>query len=409
MRKRNTFLVSMELRGGTMIKYNFDKVIDRSNNYSLKWDELDKRFGRKDLLSMWVADMDFMSPKPVIDALVERAKQGIYGYTSRPDSYFESVARWMKRRHNWETKTDWMIFSPGVVPALSFIVNAFTKAGDKVIVQPPVYYPFFKVIEENGRRVVNNPLRFENGRYTMDFEDLEKKVKDPETKLLFLCSPHNPVGRVWSKEELETLGRMCIDNNVLVVSDEIHHDIVYPGIKHTPFASISEEFALNSITCTAPSKTFNLAGLQTSTIIIPNRVHYDTLRTFINRFHLLQNNAFGLVALEAAYNYGEEWLEQLLEYLEGNLRALMDGIEENTPQIKVIRPEGTYLVWLDCRDLGLNTRELNHFIINKARLALDDGSWFGIGGEGFQRINIACPRSYVREAVVRLKKGIVQL
>lgn len=392
-----------------MIKYDFDKVIDRSNNYSSKWDELEKVFGREDLLPMWVADMDFMSPKPVIDAIVARAKQGIYGYTSRPESYFESVAKWMRKRHNWEVKTDWMIFTPGVVPALSFIVNAFTNPGDKVIVQPPVYYPFFRVIEDNGRRVVNNPLLFKDGRYTMDFEDLEKKVKDPLVKLLFLCSPHNPVGRVWSKEELEKLGRICIDNNVLIISDEIHQDILYPGIRHTPFASISEEFALNSITCTSPSKTFNLAGLQTSTIIIPNKIYREVYRSFMERIHLLRNNVFGLVALEAAYTHGEEWLDQFLEYLEGNLRTLTEGMEKDIPQIKIIKPEGTYLAWMDCGNLSLDSKQLNDFMINKARLALDDGEWFGLGGKGFQRINLACPRVYINEALARLKKAVDRL
>ncbi len=389
-----------------MLKYDFDTVIERSGNYSSKWDELKKMFGRDDLLPMWVADMDFMSPQPVVDALVERAKQGIYGYTSRPESYFESVARWMKKRHNWDAKTEWMIYTPGVVPALSFIINAFTYPGDKVLVQQPVYYPFFRVIEDNGRRIVNNPLIYKDGRYTMDFDDLEEKVKDRRIKLMFLCSPHNPVGRVWTKDELIRLGRICIDNNILVVSDEIHHDILYPGVKHIPFASISEEFALSSIICTAPSKTFNLAGLQTSTIIIPNTAYYDIYRNFIKRLQLLRNNAFGLVALEAAYTHGEEWLDQLLEYLDGNLRAFTEGIEKDVPQIKVVKPEGTYLVWLDCRELGFDAHQLNDFIINKAKLAFESGYWFGHGGEGFQRVNIACPRTYVNEAVKRLKSAV---
>ena len=389
-----------------MPNYDFDKVIDRSKNYSSKWDELGKMYGRDDLLPLWVADMDFMSPKPVIEAIEARAKQGIYGYTSKPESYFESVARWMKKRHDWDVKTDWMIFSPGVVPALSFIVNALTHPGDKILVQSPVYYPFFKVIENNGRRVVNNPLLFNDGRYTMDFDDLEEKVKDPQVKLLFLCSPHNPVGRVWTEEELKKLGRICIDNNILIISDEIHQDILYPGVKHTPFASISEEFALNSITCTAPSKTFNLAGLQTSSIVIPNKIYYDVYKNFMTGIHLLRNNAFGLVALEAAYTYGEEWLDQFLEYLDGNLKTLSEGIEKDIPQIKIIKPEGTYLVWMNCRELGFDSKHLSDFMINKARLALDDGYWFGTGGEGFQRINLACPRAYVNEALTRLKKAV---
>ena len=266
------------------MKYNFDEIIDRSNNYSSKWDNLELMFGRDDLLSMWVADMDFLCANPVTDAVVERAKQGIYGYTSRPSSYFESVVQWMKKRHNWDVKTEWMLFSPGVVPALSFMVNTFTHPGDKVIVQPPVYYPFFSVIKDNGRQIVNNPLIYKDGRYYMDFDDLESKAQDPQVKLLILCSPHNPVGRVWTKKELIRLGEICIKNNILVISDEIHCDILYPGITHTPFASVSEEFALSSLTCTAPSKTFNLAGLQTSTIIIPNKIYYNEYKNFWNGF-----------------------------------------------------------------------------------------------------------------------------
>ncbi|HHU70138.1 MAG TPA: pyridoxal phosphate-dependent aminotransferase [Thermoanaerobacterales bacterium] len=388
------------------MKYNFDEIIDRSNNYSSKWDNLELMFGRDDLLSMWVADMDFLCANPVTDAVVERAKQGIYGYTSRPSSYFESVVQWMKKRHNWDVKTEWMLFSPGVVPALSFMVNTFTHPGDKVIVQPPVYYPFFSVIKDNGRQIVNNPLIYKDGRYYMDFDDLESKAQDPQVKLLILCSPHNPVGRVWTKKELIRLGEICIKNNILVISDEIHCDILYPGITHTPFASVSEEFALSSLTCTAPSKTFNLAGLQTSTIIIPNKIYYNEYKNFLERVHLTQNNAFGLVALQAAYRHGEEWLDQLLAYLDENLRTLIESIDREIPQIKVVRPEGTYLVWLDCRGLGLDTEQLNDLMINKARVAFDDGIWFGIGGEGFQRINIACPRAYIHEAVKRIKKAV---
>ena len=288
----------------------------------------------------------------------------------------------------------------------AFMVNTFTHPGDKVIVQPPVYYPFFSVIKDNGRQIVNNPLIYKDGRYYMDFDDLESKAQDPQVKLLILCSPHNPVGRVWTKKELIRLGEICIKNNILVISDEIHCDILYPGITHTPFASVSEEFALSSLTCTAPSKTFNLAGLQTSTIIIPNKIYYNEYKNFLERVHLTQNNAFGLVALQAAYRHGEEWLDQLLAYLDENLRTLIESIDREIPQIKVVRPEGTYLVWLDCRGLGLDTEQLNDLMINKARVAFDDGIWFGIGGEGFQRINIACPRAYIHEAVKRIKKAV---
>lgn len=391
------------------MKYDFDKIIDRKNDYSSKWNDIQKMFGRDDLLPMWVGDMDFESPQPVIDALVERAKKGVYGYTSTPPSYFESVAQWMKKRHNWNVETDWMVYTPGVVTALSFIINAFTNPGDKVIVQQPVYYPFFRVIEENGRRLVNNPLVYKDGKYTIDFNDLEEKAKDRRIKLMFLCNPHNPVGRVWTKEELTMLGKICIENNILVVSDEIHQDIVYPGSTHVPFASISEEFALSSITCTSPSKTFNLAGLQTATIIIPNTVYYDIYKNFLKRLELMNNHIFGMVAQEAAYSCGEEWLNQLLEYLAGNLKLLIDEIEREIPQLKAIRPEGTFFVWLDCTSLGLDPHQLSDFMTNKAKLALESGYWFGTGGEGFERINIACPRVYIAEAVKRLKTAIREI
>jgi len=358
---------------------------------------------------MWVADMEFRSPKPVIEAIKKAAEHGIYGYTSRPDSYYQAIIEWMERRHHWKVKKDWLAFSPGVVPALSFIIRAFTQAGDKVVVQPPVYYPFFKVIENNGCHVVNNPLKLSNKKYFMDWEDLERKVDDPRVKLLILCSPHNPVGRVWQKEELIILGEICLKHNIIVVSDEIHADILFEGHKHTPFATISPAFAHNSITCTAASKTFNLAGLQTSTIIIPNKKYYKIYKNILESLALDENNVFGLVALEAAYRYGEEWLEQLLPYLNENLEFLMKYFKERIPKIKVIKPEGTYLIWLDCRQLGLNTKDLNNLMIKKARVALDDGYWFGAEGKGFMRINIACPRSFLEEGLKRIERAVKNL
>ncbi|HER24917.1 MAG TPA: pyridoxal phosphate-dependent aminotransferase [Candidatus Atribacteria bacterium] len=388
------------------MKYDFDKVIDRTNYHSVKWDELDTIFGAKDILPMWVADMEFRSPKPVIEAIRKAAEHGIYGYTSRPDSYYQAIIGWMEKRHHWKVKKDWLAFSPGVVPALSFIIRAFTEPGDKVVIQPPVYYPFFRVIENNGCHVVNNPLKFGNKKYFMDYDDLERKVSDPRVKLLILCSPHNPVGRVWQKEELIILGEICIKHNIMVVSDEIHADILFKGHKHTPFAKISPAYAHNSITCTAPSKTFNLAGLQTSTIIIPNKKYYKIYQNILDSLTLNENNVFGLVALESAFRYGEEWLEQLLTYLKTNLEFLSRYFRENIPKIKVIKPEGTYLIWLDCRQLGLNVQDLNNLMINKAKVALDDGCWFGIGGEGFMRINIACPRSMLEEGLKRIERAV---
>jgi len=390
------------------MKCDFDKIIDRTNFYSKKWDELEKIFGTdaKDVLPMWIADMEFRSPKPVIEAIKKAAEHGIYGYTSRPLSYYQAIIDWIEKRHNWKVKKDWLAYSPGVVSALSFIVRAFIQAGDKVIIQPPVYYPFFKVIENNGCHIVNNPLKLNNKRYVMDFEDLERKVDDSRVKILILCSPHNPVGRVWQKEELIRLGEICLKNDVMVISDEIHADILFEGYKHTPFASISPAFAQNSITCTAPNKTFNLAGLQTSTIIIPNKKYYRIYSNILDSLALDENNIFGLVALEAAYRYGEEWLEQLLSYLNENLEFLMKYFKERIPKIKVIRPEGTYLIWLDCRQLGFSAKDLNNFMIKKARVALDDGYWFGTEGEGFMRINIACPRSFLEEGLKRIEKAV---
>ena len=388
------------------MKYNFDEVIDRINYHSVKWDELETTFGAKDVLPMWVADMEFRSPKPVIEAIKKAAEHGIYGYTSRPDSYYHVIIDWMERRHNWKVKKDWIAYSPGVVPALSLIIRAFCQPGDKVVVQPPVYYPFFRVIENNGCHVVNNPLKLSNKKYFIDWEDLERKVDDPRVKLLIFCSPHNPVGRVWQKEELIILGEICLKHNIIVVSDEIHADILFKGYRHIPFASISPAFAHNSITCTAPSKTFNLAGLQTSSIIIPNKKYYKIYENILDGLALDENNVFGLVALEAAYRDGEEWLEQLLSYLNENLKFLMKYFKEKIPIIKVIKPEGTYLVWLDCRQLGFNGKDLNNFMIKKARVALDDGYWFGTEGEGFMRINIACPRSFLEEGLKRIERAV---
>ena len=393
------------------MKYNFDEIIDRTNYHSVKWDELKIKFGDipEDVLPMWIADMEFRSPQPVIEAIKKANEHGIYGYTSRPDSYYQAIIDWMEKRHNWKIKKDWLAFSPGVVPALSFIIRAFCQPGDKVVVQPPVYYPFFRVIENNGCHVVNNPLKLSNKKYFMDWEDLERKVDDLRVKLLILCSPHNPVGRVWQKEELIILGEICLKHNIIVVSDEIHADILFKGYKHIPFASISPAFAHNSITCTAPSKTFNLAGLQTSSIIIPNKKYYKIYNNILNGLALDENNVFGLVALEAAYRDGEEWLEQLLSYLNENLKFLMKYFKERIPKIKVIKPEGTYLIWLDCRQLELSAKDLNNLMIKKARVALDDGCWFGAEGKGFMRINIACPRSFLEEGLKRIEKAVSSL
>lgn len=387
------------------MRYDFDKVINRFNTGSIKWDESENLFGEKDLLPMWVADMDFMAPAPVIEAMKERVEHGIFGYTSRPDSYYEAVIGWMQRRHQWSVQKEWICHCPGVVPALSYIVQAFTQPGEKVVIQPPVYYPFTNVVAGNGRQVVHNPLKYEDGRYTMDFEDLLRKL-DPDVKLLILCNPHNPGGRVWTREELTRLGDICTRHNVRIVSDEIHCDLVLKGHTHTPLAAISEEFAQNTIMCTAPSKTFNLAGLQTSNIIIPNEDMREVFQATMDTLALRLTNTLGVVATESAYRYGDEWLDQLLDYLQQNLEFLTDYIERSINGIKVIKPEATYLVWLDCRELGMDTESLQQFILKEAKVAVNQGFTFGPGGEGFIRMNIACPRSVLEEGLRRIEKAV---
>ena len=390
--------------------YDFDQVIDRTNSNSAKWDKqvLEKGFGDPDLLPLWVADMDFKAPQPIIDKLVQTAEYGIFGYSILPPSFFESVLSWFKRRYGWDIDKKWLSQTPGVIPALDVAVNAFCNAGDKVIVQNPIYYPFYPVIENNGCRILLNPLKFSNNTYTMDFEDLEKKVKDPRAKMIILCNPHNPIGRVWTKKELKQLGEICIKNEIVIVSDEIHCDLIFPGYKHTNIATINEEFAQNSITCTSVSKTFNLAGLKISNIVIPNPKLRQTFKNTQANLGVGGPNLFAVAAMETAYKHEfcENWLDALLQYLKGNLEFLKAFVKEKLPQIKVIEPEGTYLIWLDFRELGLKPKELEKFMRGKAKVALDEGYIFGQGGEGFERINIACPKSILEKALNRITEGI---
>ncbi|MHA2179913.1 MAG: MalY/PatB family protein [Promethearchaeota archaeon] len=394
----------------TNTSFDFDQVIDRTKSNSAKWDKkvLEKRFGDPDLLPFWVADMDFKAPQPIIEKLVQTAKYGIYGYSILPPSFFESVLGWFKRRYRWNIDKQWLTQTPGVIPALDVAVNAFCNSGDKVIVQNPVYYPFYPVIENNGCRILLNPLKLSNNQYTMDFEDLEKKVKDPRVKMIILCNPHNPIGRVWTKEELNQLGEICMDNEILIVSDEIHCDLIYPGYKHTNIATINDKFSQNSITCTSVSKTFNLAGLKISNIVIPNQKIRQTFKNTQANFGVGGPNLFAVAAMETAYYHEtcEKWLNALLQYLKGNMNFLKDFIKEKIPQIKVIEPEGTYLVWLDFRELGLEPKELEKLIRSKAKVALDDGYIFGQGGEGFERINIACPKSILEKALIKITQAI---
>jgi len=388
------------------MKYDFDRVIDCSETNSFKWDKhsLKESFKTDEVLPLWVADMDFQCPQPVIDALRKRAAEEIYGYSwHKTPSYLNAVANWMRRRHKWGIDTDWIVYSPGIVPATCMLIQTFSNIGEKIIIQPPVYYPFFTAIENNGRQLLASQLHYENKKYSIDFDDFEKKAKDPLTKMFILCSPHNPVGRVWTEKELRRLGDICLENNVLIVSDEIHHDLILSGYKHTLFSTISKEFEKNTIMCTAPSKTFNVAGLQTSNIIIPNeKMRESFINTIVNRNGVMIPNAFGIVALIAAYNEGEEWLEQVLKYIEGNFKFLKEFVNENLPDVDFIDPEGTYLAWLDFNKFGMDDEELREFMLKKAKVALDGGEIFGPGGEGFERINVACPRSILKECMTRI-------
>jgi cysteine-S-conjugate beta-lyase len=387
------------------MKYNFDQIIHRTNTASEKWDQSELLFGDKDVLPMWVADMDFMAPPEVVAALQKRAEHGIYAYTIKPLSYYEAIIEWIKRRHGWNIQKEWMITSPGVVTSLSILVSTLTEPGDNVLIQSPVYPPFYDVVKRNNRNLVIHELQLNDGYYTMDMDALEKQI-EAGVKLLLLCSPHNPVGRVWKLDELKRLGEICVKHQVLIVSDEIHCDLVYRGNQHIPMASISETLLQQTITCMAPSKTFNLAGLQSSMVIIPNdrlrRRYHDMLTTL----SLGMESYFGVTAVETAYRYGEPWLEDMIDYLQGNLNFVIDYFRERLPQIQVIKPEGTYLVWLDCRGLGLNSRDLHKFMSKEAKVGLNQGGAFGTNGEGFLRLNIACPRSLLLEGVKRLDRAI---
>lgn len=386
------------------MKYNFDEVIDRSGTNSSKWDPivLKEMFGTEDVMPFWVADMDFRVAQPIIDAVVNRAEHGIYGYSTRPDSYYDAIMSWTKRRFGWEIQKDWIEYTPGIVPAINYIVQAFCTPGDKILIQQPVYYPFKKSVEKNNCEVVDNPLKFNGESYEVDFEDFEKKAKDPKVKMFIFCSPHNPVARVWTKEELMKIGRICIDNDVLIISDEIHNDLVFSGYEHIMLASLSEEFALNTVTCTAPSKTFNLAGLQASNIIIPDEVKRKKYKEILDKNHIGGQNPLSIAGVEAAYSEGEEWLEQCIEYLEGNISFIHAYLAEHLPKAKFIKPQATYLGWIDLRAYEEDGSALEETIFMQGKVAMDGGTWFGEGGSGFMRLNFACPRSLLEKGLSSL-------
>jgi cystathionine beta-lyase len=356
---------------------------------------------------MWVADMDFRTPDFVIDALKSRLEHEILGYSIRGDDFSDAIVGWMKKRHDWTIDKNWISFSPGVVPALNMVVLAFTEPGDKIIVQPPVYFPFFMAIDNNERQIVENPLKLENGRLCMDFEDLKNKAKG--AKMILISHPHNPGGSVWTKDELTQLAEICLENDVLMVSDEIHSDLLFDGYRHIPLASLSDKVAMQTITCNAPSKTFNLAGLATSYLIIPNKDLLDNYNKMLNdKLHVNMGNLFGPIALKAAYQHGEDWLKQLMEYVLENVKYVDGFLKKHIPQIKAIIPESTYMIWLDCREFGLEGDALKDFFITKAKVGLNDGRVFGTGGEGFMRMNVACPRSLVEQAMRQISEAVVK-
>lgn len=383
----------------------FNEKINRLNTSSVKWELTKEIFGEEELWPMWVADMDFKPPQAVLDEIKQRVDHGIFGYTFVPKSTYQSIQEWLKKRHGWEISLSSLLYTNGVVQAISTAIQSFTSPVDKILIQTPVYNPFFEMIERNGRAIVHSPLQLVNGRYEIDFTSIENELMNG-CKLFLLCSPHNPAGRVWTKEELIKLGNLCLKYQCLILSDEIHSDIVYKDYKHYPIASLSPEFSNQTITCIAPSKTFNLAGLQASVVIIEN----EELRNQFSETQKMQGfsslNTFGIIGMEAAYREGEEWLEQLIDYIGENKNYTMEFLKKHLPEIKCVKPEGTYLLWFDCRALSIDDNQLHELFIQKGKLALEPGIKYGPGGEGFMRMNIACPREVLIEGLTRLKRAI---
>ncbi|SFK64296.1 MalY/PatB family protein [Proteiniphilum acetatigenes] len=388
------------------MQYNFDEIVDRSGSNAVKLEKLKPVFGYEDLIPFWVADMDFKSPPAIIEALKQRVEHGVFGYTLPSDAYTSSIVNWLERRHRWQVKEEHINFVPGVVKGFAFAIDEFTEKGDKIIIQPPVYHPFRIVTTSLGREVVNNPLILENGQYKMDFEGLRRIVSDSDCKMLILCNPHNPGGRVWSPEELEELADICYENNILVVSDEIHADMALPGYQHTPFASVSAKAEEISLTLMAPSKTFNIAGIVSSFAVITNKTIRERYLAYLEPRELQQGTIFAFTATRAAYDECEEWLDQMLDYVQTNIDFVNDYLKENIPEIRAIMPEASFLVWLDCRALSLSQQELVNLFVEKAHLALNNGTMFGPGGEGFMRLNVGCPRTILEKGLNNLKKAV---
>lgn len=384
------------------MKYDFDKITPRRGTNSYKWDSAED----KNVLPMWVADMDFQTAPCIIEALRKRVDHGIFGYTRVPEEYYEAVISWFRRRHQWKIERNWFIYTSGVVPALSAVIKALANEGDNILTLTPVYNCFFSSIRNNGCKLSSCALKYENNTFSIDFDDLERRAADPKTPLLLLCNPHNPSGRVWTREELQRIGDICIKNNVIVVSDEIHCEIVHPGYKYTPFASISEEFQEHSVTCISPSKAFNIAGLQIANIIVENDEWRRRIDKAININEVCDVNPFGVIATIAAYNEGELWLDELLKYIHANYLFFKEYCEKHFPKFPVAPLEGTYLAWMDCRSLGISSEQFEEDLMKKEKLWLNAGSMYGKEGEGFMRWNLACPRQFVEEGLKRFAEYI---
>jgi len=396
-------LLTFGYQNDTTMIYNFDEIIDRRGSNSVKYDKMPLFFGRSDLLPLWVADMDFTTPGFILNDLKKRLEHPILGYTLRKDSFFESYKTWAKKRYNWDIPVKWMSFSPGVVGGLTIAVLSLTDENDKIIIQPPVYPPFFNLVKGNKRQLVENPLKEDaQGNYKMDFNHL-RQIIDTETKMIIIANPHNPAGRVWKQEELEELGEIAVKHNLIILSDDIHSDFVYQPNTYRPIAKINDEIAQQSIVVTSPSKTFNINGLSTSVVIIPNKNYRQKYQKKIHDMHLFLGNIFGNIAFESAYNNGEEWIEQLIKYLKNNIAFVQQYLAENIPVIKANTPEGTFLMWLDFSETGLSHQEIKNKLINEAKLALNDGLSFGKNGEKYFRMNIATPRQNLETALEKLK------
>lgn len=390
------------------MKYNFDELINRKGTDSKKWNNLTEDYGSEDLLPMWVADMDFQSPPEVIDALKERVEHGIFGYPFIADSVYDSIINWAKKRYDWDIKKEWILFTPGVVVGLNIGIKEIGEKGDNVVVQTPVYPPFFRILENNERELNPNPLKLDGENFVMDFEALEESIND-KTKVMMLCNPHNPVGRAWSKEELTRLGDICIKNDMTIISDEIHCDLTLKGIKHLPIASISPELENRTITLMSPGKSFNVAGLFTSIAIIPNEQLRETFNLSLEKMEIGKVSTFGAAGLEAAYSKGENWINEALLYIEDNMDFAIEYLNKNIPEIKVVKPDATFLLWLDFKALGKTADEVNEALLKVGKIVLNDGRPYGEGGEGYFRLNVGCPRRTLEEGLKRIKQAVDSL